>query len=78
VSAPTPRRHRDAEHVALPYTESSTLDEAYDDATQVARAYPVVRLPHQDIVNKMVGDARWNEICEEISTHGALERPYLD
>jgi hypothetical protein len=78
MSGPTPRAQDDAEHVALPYAEGSSPAEAYDDASLVAQTYPVVRLPHHEIADRMIGEARWQQICEEISSHGALERNYLD
>ncbi len=77
-SVPTPRRRRHGDHLALPYAEPSTPEEAYQDASELAGSYPVRRLPHQDVADKLLSDTRWQQICEEISSHGALDRRYLD
>ena len=53
-------------------------DETYDDASAVAQAYPVRRLPDQAIADRLLADTRWQEVCEGISTHGGLDRHYLD
>ena len=79
---PRPRRLLRRERTAaLPYADEASWDETYDDADEVAQDYPARRLPHQSqqaIADKMLADTRWQEICEEISTHGGLDRHYLD
>ena len=66
------------ERVGLPYAEASSPAETYADASRLAQTYPVRPLPHQDVADKLLIDTRWQEICEEISMHGALDRHYLD
>ena len=70
AGSPEPRTAVDGELLAP--------EEAYDDAAVMALDYPLVRLRHRSTVDRLAKETRWQEICEEISTHGALERPYLD
>lgn len=65
-------------HVPLPYVEPSSLEDVYDDARLLALKYPATPLPQQALVDRLSNEARWQELCEEISMHGALTRPYLD
>ncbi len=73
-----PRGRIDAEHAEPPDDEDPTLSEAYDDAFHLALTYPVVRLPLARLVDREVSDSRWQQICEQISSHGSLGRSYLD
>ena len=77
-NVPRPRQPRRRESPALPYAEATPPDETYDDASAVAQAYPVRRLPDQAIADRLPADTRWQEVCEGISTHGGLDRHYLD
>ncbi|MEP6667485.1 MAG: hypothetical protein ABJA81_13645 [Nocardioidaceae bacterium] len=65
-------------HTPLPYAEPSSLEDVYDDARLLALRYPVTRLPQQALIDRLSHETRWQQLCEEISTHGALTRPYLD
>jgi hypothetical protein len=62
----------------VPYAEVPSPGEAYEDAADLAQRYPVRPLRYQEVADRMLSDARWQQICEEISTHGALDRRYLD
>ena len=78
-NVPRPRQpDRRGEKPALPYAEDTSWDETYDDASEVAQAYPVRRIRNQTVADQLLADTRWQEICETISTHGALGRHYLD
>lgn len=77
-NVPRPRQPRRRESPALPYAKATPPDETYDDASEVAQAYPVRRLPDQAIADRLLADTRWQEVCEGISTHGGLDRHYLD
>ena len=75
---PKPRRRDRRERVGLPYAEASGVDETYDDAAELAKTYPVRRLPNQAVADRLLTETRWQEICEGISLHGNLDRHYLD
>lgn len=62
----------------MPYADPSTMDDVYDDAVATADDYPAMRLPQQAVIDRLAAEARWHEICEEISAHGSLMRPFLD
>ncbi len=68
----------DAEHAGPQIDEGPTLSEAYDAAFHLAQTYPVVRLPLAQLIDRASSSARWQQICEEISSHGSLGRSYLD
>ncbi len=78
MSAQSPRARADAEHAGPAVNEVSALSEAYDAAFHLAQTYPVVRLPLAQLVDRAASGARWQQICEEISSHGSLGRSYLD
>ncbi len=78
VSVQGPPSRTDAEHAGPPDNQDSALNEAYDAAFHLAQTYPVVRLPLARLVDREVSGARWQQICEEISSHGSLGRSYLD
>ncbi len=78
MSVPGPRTRIDAEHAEPQDGEGPALSEAYDAAFHLAQTYPVVRLPLARLVDREVSGARWQQICEQISSHGSLGRSYLD
>ena len=78
-NVPGPRQpNARGEEPALPDAEETSWDETYDDASEVAQAYPVRRIRNQAVADQLLADTRWQEICETISTPGALGRHYLD
>lgn len=62
----------------LPYAEETPLPEVFADAAELSEAYPISRLPQQQMVDRLAAEARWLEISEEISAHGSLSRPFID